>query len=76
MHSEEKIQLIKTDPELTQMWKLWNKNIKAIIITLFHKSKRLRNKYTSQIQTELPKMKITMSELKKKKNVSSHTYKD
>lgn len=36
MHKEEKIQLIKTDPEIIQMVKLADKVLKVIIIVVFH----------------------------------------
>lgn len=36
MHNEGKKQSIKTDPEMTQMIELIDKDIKAVIITAFH----------------------------------------
>lgn len=39
INSEEENQLIKTHPELTQTLKLAKKNIKTIVIIVFHNSK-------------------------------------
>lgn len=39
--NEEKIQSLETDPEMTQMIELINKDIKTMIIAIFHRFRKL-----------------------------------
>lgn len=45
IHNEEKNQRIKMDPEVTQMLKLVQKNIKTVILTVFHMFKKRHKRY-------------------------------
>lgn len=71
MHKEEKIQLIKTDPEIIQMVKLADKVLKVIILVVFHmfkkwiKTEQLSHEKYKKTHIEFLEMKTTLSEVKK-----------
>lgn len=68
---EEKIQLIKTDPEIIQMVKLADKVLKVIILVVFHmfkkwiKTEQLSHEKYKKTHIEFLEMKTTLSEVKK-----------